>query len=162
LLLDSAFYFELEKDEACKSAATMATTIRENWEGLCRELGMTDMEVREYRLAFEHPEMDYAEGLGKPQVFVTSSLASLTPKALVQHVITANLDPRAEALKKALPEDTDIKEIQNLLRQAASNPKAWGIDKSVLKAWGEKHSIGRIRKNTAPLSSKKEIVYDDF
>jgi len=63
LLLDSAFYFDLETDEVRRNAAAMAKTIRENWERLCRKFGMTDTEIGEYRPAFEHSESDYAESL---------------------------------------------------------------------------------------------------
>lgn len=70
LLLEFAFYFELEKDEACKIAASMAKTVRDNWVRLCREFGMNGAEIGEYRPAFEHPESEYAEKLNNPRIFV--------------------------------------------------------------------------------------------
>ena len=59
LLLDHAFYFELDKDEAANIAAVMAKTVRKNWRHLCQEMGMHNDEIEEYRPAFEHKESEF-------------------------------------------------------------------------------------------------------
>jgi serine/threonine-protein kinase HipA len=68
LLLEHAFYFELDKDEAAKTAATMALTVRENWTKLCREMGKNVAEIRAYQPAFEHRETEFAANLDMPRV----------------------------------------------------------------------------------------------
>jgi serine/threonine-protein kinase HipA len=60
LLLDHAFCFEVERDEAVEMIHLMARVIAEKWEGLAREAGMSRTEVGEYRSAFEHSEAEYA------------------------------------------------------------------------------------------------------
>jgi serine/threonine-protein kinase HipA len=60
LLIDYAFYFELDADEAANIVATMAKTIGQNWRGLAREVGMKRGEIEDYRPAFEHQESQYA------------------------------------------------------------------------------------------------------
>jgi serine/threonine-protein kinase HipA len=60
LLLDHAFCFEVERDEAVETIRLMTRVIVEKWEGLAREAGMSRAEVQEYRSAFEHSEAEYA------------------------------------------------------------------------------------------------------
>jgi|GEM_PF-5174 len=60
LLLDHAFHFEVERDDAVKMIRHMARVIAEKWQGLAREAGMSRAEVNEYRCAFEHSEAQYA------------------------------------------------------------------------------------------------------
>jgi len=71
LLLEHAFYFELNKDEASKIASTTAGTVKENWVRLSQEFGMNNTEIGEYRPAFEHRETAFAEDLGKPRSMET-------------------------------------------------------------------------------------------
>jgi len=60
LLLDHAFCFEVERDEAAEMIRLMAQVIAEKWQGLAREAGMNRAEMDEYRSAFEHGETRYA------------------------------------------------------------------------------------------------------
>jgi len=90
------------------------------------------------------------------------SKAPAEPDALVQYVISAGLDPRYEALQKTLPDSMNIEEVQKLLRQAAGNPEAWGVDEDAWKTWGENHAVGRLRTYPTPEGPKTEIVYDNF
>jgi serine/threonine-protein kinase HipA len=72
LLLERAFYFEVEEDEAAKIAATMAGVVKAHWMKLSRELGMSDAEIQEYRPAFEHAETAVAEKLGGLKIVVAA------------------------------------------------------------------------------------------
>lgn len=60
LLLENAFCFEVGPDEAMTLIRCMATIIKEKWQGFSREVGMSRMEMDEYRAAFEHDEANYA------------------------------------------------------------------------------------------------------
>jgi serine/threonine-protein kinase HipA len=53
LLLEHAFYFEIDKDAAAEIVSFIAQTISENWEALARELGMSRTEIEDYRPAFD-------------------------------------------------------------------------------------------------------------
>jgi serine/threonine-protein kinase HipA len=65
LLIDHAFYFEIPTDDAANLVASMAQTIKQNWRGLAREVGMKRREIEDFRPAFEHPEAEYAlAGIG--------------------------------------------------------------------------------------------------
>jgi serine/threonine-protein kinase HipA len=57
-LMEHAFYFEIEEDEARNMAKSMADIIKGNWERLSREAGMSEVEIDDYRPAFEHPEIN--------------------------------------------------------------------------------------------------------
>jgi serine/threonine-protein kinase HipA len=70
LLLEHAFYFEMDKDEAAETAVTMAQTVGKNWMKFCQEMGMSDTEIQEYQPAFEHKETEFAKNLTKPRLFV--------------------------------------------------------------------------------------------
>jgi len=72
LLLEHAFYFEINKDTAARIASAMAKTVRKNWLRLAVESGMNTTETREYLPAFEHHETEFAESLAKPKVFVAA------------------------------------------------------------------------------------------
>lgn len=67
LLMEHAFYFDLESDEAAGIVGTMARTIQEKWEGLARDVGMRATDIATYRPAFEHPEAERARALGLPK-----------------------------------------------------------------------------------------------
>jgi serine/threonine-protein kinase HipA len=67
LLLENAFCFEVETDEAAKIIRLMARVIAEKWEGLGRDVGMKRAEIAEYRRAFEHGEAEYALRGSVPQ-----------------------------------------------------------------------------------------------
>ncbi len=60
LLLDHAFYFEIDKDRAVETVANMAKTVSEKWQGLAKQAGMNKREIGEYTPAFEHKEMRFA------------------------------------------------------------------------------------------------------
>lgn len=62
-LIAHASYFDLDEDAAVASVASLATVVSEKWEVLAQKLGMDREEVRIYRDAFEHPEMDKALAL---------------------------------------------------------------------------------------------------
>ena len=76
LLLERAFYFELDEDEAAKIAANMAGVIKASWTRLARELGMSDAEIQEYRPAFEHSETLAAEKAGGFRIAATEACNS--------------------------------------------------------------------------------------
>ena len=59
-LLKQANHFELTKDNAIHLINKTARTINKNWRIVGQDLGMTDQELEDYRLAFEHSEMDFA------------------------------------------------------------------------------------------------------
>jgi serine/threonine-protein kinase HipA len=60
LLLDHAFCFEIDRDEAVEMIRLMAQMIADKWQGLAREAGMSRAETDECRSAFEHSEARYA------------------------------------------------------------------------------------------------------
>ncbi|WP_338811244.1 hypothetical protein V2V90_23310 (plasmid) [Agrobacterium leguminum] len=45
MLMEYAFYFEIDSDEAAKLVGSMAHTIADNWQGLAREVGMSGPEI---------------------------------------------------------------------------------------------------------------------
>jgi serine/threonine-protein kinase HipA len=57
LLIENAFYFEIEEDEAIHMATSMAQIITDHWKRLSKEVGMSDADIEDYRPAFEHPEI---------------------------------------------------------------------------------------------------------
>jgi serine/threonine-protein kinase HipA len=59
-LIDHAPFFDLSGDQATEAVNAMATTISENWESLALRLGMDREDIKFYRGAFEHAEMDKA------------------------------------------------------------------------------------------------------
>lgn len=63
LLLEHAFYFDLNQDEAVHMVSGMAETIQSGWEHLAREVGMTRVEIHAYRDAFDHAEASFALAL---------------------------------------------------------------------------------------------------
>ena len=71
LLLEYAFYFEVEEDEAVKLASEMAGIVKNSWTKLAHELGMSKADITEFRPAFEHKETVAAENLTCPRVIVT-------------------------------------------------------------------------------------------
>ncbi|MDX4076550.1 HipA domain-containing protein, partial [Brucella sp. NBRC 113783] len=63
MLMEYAFYFEIDPDDAAKTIGEMAHTISQSWESLAREAGMNGAEIGIYRPAFEHKEAEYARSL---------------------------------------------------------------------------------------------------
>ena len=57
LLLDHAFYFDMDLDQAARSMQKiMAHTIAEQWQHQARQAGMSSSEIQAYRDAFQHEE----------------------------------------------------------------------------------------------------------
>jgi serine/threonine-protein kinase HipA len=65
MLMEYAFYFEIDSDEAAKLVGSMAHAIADNWQGLAREVGMSGPEIAIYRPAFEHREAEDARSFVK-------------------------------------------------------------------------------------------------
>ena len=63
-LIDAAPFFDLKQDEATKMVFEMANVIQNEWRSLCAEVGMSANEIKNYRPAFEHPEMTKALAYG--------------------------------------------------------------------------------------------------
>ena len=76
-----AAFFDLSEDDAAAVLGSMAETVSQSWEGLAREFGMDREDIRTYRAAFEHEEMDKAVSLKSTQVprNVPPPAAALTP-----------------------------------------------------------------------------------
>ena len=65
--IEAAPYFRVSEDLARARAAVMARRITAEWQGLCRNTGMSDKAIRWYKPAFEHPEMQLALGKLQPR-----------------------------------------------------------------------------------------------
>ena len=63
--VEAAPFFEVSEDQARDTAAAMARTITDRWNGRFLENGMTEAQCQEFRAAFEHPQMDIALSLGE-------------------------------------------------------------------------------------------------
>lgn len=60
LLVDHAFCFEIERDEAVEMIRQIARVVADKWQGLARDVGMSRAETEAYRSAFVHGEAEYA------------------------------------------------------------------------------------------------------
>ena len=63
-LIEHAEFFDLSEDTASDIVHSTARTIADSWEPLAQKLGLDREDVRTYRPAFEHNEMDKALALG--------------------------------------------------------------------------------------------------
>jgi serine/threonine-protein kinase HipA len=63
LLMENAFYFEVNADCAARIVSSTAQTIAQKWEIIAVTIGMTPQEIKEYRPAFEHDEARVAQQL---------------------------------------------------------------------------------------------------
>lgn len=59
-LIESAPLFEIDKADAASFAFDMASTIRGTWQTYCKDVGMSEREIKSYQPAFEHAEMTFA------------------------------------------------------------------------------------------------------
>lgn len=75
LLLEHAFYFDVNKDNAAHIVSRMAKTITSNWKPLARETGMTRAEIYSYENAFAHEESRAAASA----IFISGQLGHLLP-----------------------------------------------------------------------------------
>lgn len=67
-LIEHAPFFDFSEDQAAETINAMAATISENWESLALRLGMDREDIKIYRSAFEHAEMDKALNINAPRV----------------------------------------------------------------------------------------------
>lgn len=63
ILMEHAFYFEVDPDDAMRMLSSMAQKVTAHWEMMARDLGMNRAEIDDYRPAFEHDEMKYGLAL---------------------------------------------------------------------------------------------------
>lgn len=63
-LIEHAAFFDLSEDAAVQIVKSTAQTISENWEHLAHEVGFERQDIKTYRPAFEHAEMDMALSIG--------------------------------------------------------------------------------------------------
>lgn len=83
MLMEYAFYFELDSDEAAKLVGSMAHAIADNWQGLAREVGMSGPEIAIYRPAFEHREAENARSFVKaPEGATPAAVTAQRPTGL--------------------------------------------------------------------------------
>ncbi|MEE4207828.1 MAG: type II toxin-antitoxin system HipA family toxin [Parvularcula sp.] len=62
IALEACEFFEVERDDAAKKAADMATTIQNNWKQVFRNEGCATGDIQLYSEAFEHAEAERATG----------------------------------------------------------------------------------------------------
>lgn len=107
LLLDHAFCFEIERDEAVETIRLMAGVIEEKWQGLAREVGMGRADMETYRPAFESAESEYALrvqiGMSVPNPKRRQAASSAEGEKQTQYpsykVITATPEVQADFLR---------------------------------------------------------------
>ena len=93
----------------------------------------------------------------------TPALSSDLPsdiEAQARYVVENNLNPRT--LEKTMPWADPDKVRSELHLVAAGDANAWGIGQDAFNAWGERHTVGRVRTDPTPEGPKSTIVYDDY
>lgn len=79
LLMDHAFYFDLDKDDAARIVSSMAKAIGSRWKYLAREAGMTSVEINSYENAFVHDEARVAAALSSDTARLSGTFAEPSP-----------------------------------------------------------------------------------
>ena len=75
-VIEAAPFFDLSEDRAMANLQRLVGTIGDQWEGHCRDAGMSPSEVAAYRGAFQHPEVEKARTMIAPRIAVQPSLGS--------------------------------------------------------------------------------------
>lgn len=79
LLMDHAFYFDLDKDDAARIVSGMAKIIGSRWKYLAREAGMTSVEINSYESAFVHEETRVAVALSADAARLSGTFTESPP-----------------------------------------------------------------------------------
>jgi serine/threonine-protein kinase HipA len=66
--IEAAPFFDLKEDHARANLGELVTVIRDQWQGHCRDAGMSGSEIAAYRAAFEHAEFETALRMSAPRV----------------------------------------------------------------------------------------------
>lgn len=129
LLMDYAFYFDLEKDVAAKVVSHMAKTIASQWKYLAREVGMTHMEINSYQNAFTHEESCFSMTLsgatfcGGTEIPENENTNTETPDAARHHhwdqakfyLTLISESPLSESLQKLSAIDSAVKNYADIV-----------------------------------------------